>query len=214
MFSGNPQELILFFAARLLVLLIAGPVHEMAHAWSAYRLGDRTSYDYGRLSLNPLNHLDPLGTIMILLGGFGWFKPVPVNPYALRAAPNIRLGMALVSAAGPASNLLLAVGAAVLWRLGLRDAPVMVATVVYIFIYLNIALALFNMIPLPPLDGSKVLMGIAPYEWAEKLAYLEQYGLYILMAIIALPMITGLNILGWLIGGPIDLLMAILIGSW
>lgn len=197
---------------RLIVLTVAGPVHELAHAWMAYRLGDRTSYAYGRLSLNPLDHIDPLGAVMILLTGFGWFKPVPVDPYQLRRAPTARHGMAITAAAGPLSNVLLAVAAAILWRLGLSRLPEAISTIFLEFIWINLILALFNMIPVPPLDGSKVLMGVVPYEWAYALAPLEAYGPYIFMLLIALPWIVpGLNLIGLLIGGPAQLLFALLV---
>ena len=198
---------------RLLVLLIALPVHELSHAWAAYRLGDRTSYNYGRLSLNPINHIDPMGALFILLIGFGWAKPVPVNPYALRGVSNARQGMALVAVAGPLSNLVLAAAAAFLWRVGLRT-PWDFANGMYSeFIFINIILALFNMIPLPPLDGSKVLMGLIPLEWTDALAAIEPYGMTILMGLIALSwIIPGLNVIGMLIGGPAVLIYRILLG--
>ena len=106
--------------AKAVILLVALPIHEFSHAFVAYRLGDDTAARRGRLTLNPLRHLDPLGSLMIFFVGFGWAKPVPVNPYNLRHGP--RAGYALVAAAGPASNLLLAVLVAVLWRIGLFGA--------------------------------------------------------------------------------------------
>ncbi len=195
--------------ARLLILIIAGPAHELAHAWAAYRLGDRTAYAYGRISLNPLDHIDPIGALMILLTGFGWFKPVPVDPYQLRRAPSARHGMALTAAAGPLSNLLLAIIAAVLWRLGARNLPWDSISQIYVqFIWINIILALFNMIPIPPLDGSKVLMGIAPTEWSNALLSIEPYGMYIFLALILVPGLVSL-----LIGTPALLLFRLLVGS-
>src|SRR5512136_491481 len=129
--------------SRLLILLIALPVHELAHAFIAYRLGDVTSRDYGRLSLNPLDHLDPIGALMILLGGFGWAKPVPVNPYGLYRSRNASTGFALVSLAGPLSNLFLATLVAIPVRLGILP-PGFVESLVIQFIGINIALAVFN----------------------------------------------------------------------
>lgn len=199
---------------RLIVLIVAGPIHELAHAWTAYRLGDRTAYAYGRLSLNPLDHIDPLGAIMILLTGFGWLKPVPVDPYQLRRASTARQGMALTALAGPVSNLLLAALAAMLWRLGSSLMPQFIQEVSIEFIWINIVLALFNMIPIPPLDGSKVLMGLVPLEWVNTLAQLEPYGIYIFMALILLPRLSGFNLIGSLIGGPAMLLFQLLVGSW
>jgi Zn-dependent protease len=198
---------------RLIVLILALPVHELMHAWVAYRLGDRTAYDYGRVSLNPLDHLDPIGTFLILFVGFGWAKPVPVNPYQLRYASNARRGMALVSIAGPLSNLLLAAAAAFFWRLGLRP-PVGFIQGVYIdFISINIILALFNMIPLAPLDGSKVLMGIVPLEWTAPLASLERYGTMILMLVIFIPyVLPQFSPLDWFIWLPASWLFRFLLG--
>src|SRR5512139_950956 len=114
---SQPQVLILQLVSRVLILLIALPVHEMAHAFTAYRLGDVTARDYGRLSLNPLDHLDPIGALLILLYGFGWAKPVPVNPYGLYRSRDSTLGFALVALAGPVSNLFLAAVVAIPVRL-------------------------------------------------------------------------------------------------
>src|SRR5512136_1140407 len=140
---SQPQILVLQLVSRLLILIIALPVHELAHALVAYRLGDVTARDYGRLSLNPLDHLDPIGALMILLGGFGWAKPVPVNPYGLYRSRNSTTGFALVALAGPVSNLFLATLVAIPVRLGILP-PGFVESLVIQFIGINIALAVFN----------------------------------------------------------------------
>ena len=202
---------------RVITLLIAFTVHELAHAWAALKLGDDTAERMGRITLNPIAHLDPIGTIALILVGFGWAKPVPVNPYNLRG--NWRQSMALVALAGPVSNIVMAVIAAIPFRLGLVELTSVfggstvipsVAYFLYFFIYINIILALFNMIPIPPLDGSKILMGILPPELAERYSVVEQYGPILLLLVIFLPL--PINILGLLIGEPTQFLMRSLLG--
>jgi Zn-dependent protease len=209
MLFPNAAELV----GRLLILLVAATFHEAAHAWVAFKLGDYTAYARGRISLNPLDHIDPVGALMILLTGWGWFKPVPVDPYQLRRAATARQGMALTAAAGPASNILLAIVAALVWRLsaGLL-AHSFVAAVIETFVWTNIGLALFNMIPVPPLDGSKVMMGIVPLEWSEALLTLEPYGMYIFLAVIMASRF-GLDLVGPLIEQPASMLYWLLMGS-
>jgi Zn-dependent protease len=174
------ERFLLFFVA----LIIALTVHEAAHAYASYKLGDNTARSLGRLSLNPLVHLDPLGTVMIIfmsiIGfGIGWAKPVPVNPYRLRVGP--RTGMAIVAAAGPASNILLAAIFSAIWRQGIMgDLQPLLLTMVVV----NITLAVFNMIPIPPLDGFKVLMGLVPSRVASTMAPLEQYGPVLLLLLV------------------------------
>ena len=146
-------------------LLIAIPLlyaiifHELAHGWVAYRMGDPTAKNLGRLSLNPIRHLDPMGTIMLFLVGFGWAKPVPVNFANLR---DRRKGMILVASAGIVMNMILAFSALFLSRLLSLPESSMPAVVLYLFAKINIILAAFNLIPIPPLDGSKILLGFAP----------------------------------------------------
>lgn len=179
------------------ILLVSFPVHEFAHAFVAYRLGDDTAARQGRLSLNPLRHLDPLGTLMLIATqAFGWAKPVPVAPWRLRYGP--RIGHALVSAAGPLSNLLMAVLGAIVWRSGILDRlPVNLDMAVILFISINIGLFLFNLIPLGPLDGFSVLSGIVDARTAQRLEPLSTYGMYILMGLLMLGWVSpSLNILG------------------
>jgi len=191
--------------SRVLILLIALPVHELAHALIAYRLGDVTARDYGRLSLNPLDHLDPIGALMILIGGFGWAKPVPVNPYSLYRSNSSTTGFALVAVAGPVSNLMLAALVAVPVRLGLVP-PGFVGNLVVQFVWINIALAVFNLIPIPPLDGSRVAVAVLPQQWGEYILRLEQYGILIVLALA----FTG--VISILMGPPMNFLSQLILG--
>ena len=208
MFSFDLPSLL----AKAVILLFALPVHEFAHAFVAYRLGDDTAARQGRLSLNPLRHLDPLGSLMILFAGFGWAKPVPVSPWRLRNGS--RIGYALVSAAGPASNLLMAALVAVLWRAGLlQGMPPAVRTFAGVFMSINVALCLFNLIPLMPLDGSGVLGGIVGAQGARALAKVQTYGPIILMGLILLGYISPqLDILGKVLGGAVGAVVNLMLG--
>ena len=167
-------------------LLIAAIAHEFCHGFVAYKLGDSTAKNMGRLTLNPLVHIDPIGSIflplvLILLKSpfvFGWAKPVPVNFFYLK---HPRRDMILVSLAGPGINLFLSMFAAALLRLPfLREAPYLSLFLVSLLI-VNLVIALFNLIPIPPLDGSRVLMGILPYSYARFYARLEPYGFVIII---------------------------------
>lgn len=203
--------------ARVIVLLIAFTVHELAHAVTANYLGDLTPRRQGRITLNPLAHLDPFGTIMLLVSGFGWAKPVMVNPGNMRGNP--RTSMAIVAAAGPLSNLMMAAAASVPFRLGML-APTFAsegtlpsaAFVLTQFIWINLILAFFNMIPVPPLDGYKILLGILPLEMAYRLRPLEQYGFMILLALIFFLPMMGVDVLGRLVMTPASAAMGLLIG--
>ena len=186
-------------------LLYAIIFHELAHGWVAYRMGDPTAKMMGRLTLNPLKHLDPMGTMMLFLFGFGWAKPVPVN---LNLLHDRRKGMILVSSAGIITNMLLAFCALFLLRLLSSSLPETGVKLLYIFARINIILAAFNLIPLPPLDGSKILMGFAPPGVQKTLHSLERYGLLIIIALLYLgvldPIIRSFE---WLIISVIKLLM-------
>ncbi len=192
---------------RLLTLVVALTVHEFAHAWTAQRLGDDTPRLSGRLTLNPLAHLDPIGSFMLLLAGFGWAKPVPVNGYVLqRRTP---AGLMLVSAAGPLSNLLLAMAAALPLRAGLLSVGILqgsvggwIALFLQEFIFINLILLFFNLIPLAPLDGEKIAEYLLPPRGQELLYRLRPYGPVILMALILLGGFGGLNVLGLVVQTP------------
>lgn len=170
---------------RILVLLpgiILGlTVHEFAHGWTADRLGDPTARHAGRLTINPLAHIDVIGLLALILAGFGWAKPVPVNPYRFRG--NIRQGMLLVSLSGPAANLLLAFVLALLLAGGVGRLVPYGRQFLDAAIWINIVLAVFNLLPVPPLDGAKILAGIFPgsEEWLYRL---ERYGTLILLVLL------------------------------
>ncbi len=200
-------------AALLIAMLVGLTVHEASHAWVAHRLGDDTAKQAGRLTLNPLRHLDPLGALMVLLVGFGWAKPVPVSPWRLRYGP--RVGLALVAVAGPLSNLLLAMLVALLWRLGLfADAPRWALTMAWVFVALNVALLLFNLIPLAPLDGNSVLNGVVGARAAAALAPLRTYGPMILIGLIAIGYaVPQLDIIGRILGPLRQSLVQVLLGT-
>ena len=157
----------------LIPLLLSLSVHEWAHAWSAYRLGDDTASREGRLTLDPLAHIDPLGTFLLPMLGipFGWAKPVPVNPVRFRRNVSMRTGMMITAAAGPISNVILALLATVITALLLRFKPDVleaypaVSFLLGVAIQMNIALAIFNLLPIPPLDGSRVVDGLMPYRY-------------------------------------------------
>lgn len=203
--------------ARVIVLLIAFTIHELAHAVTANYLGDLTPRRQGRITLNPIRHLDPFGTIMLLISGFGWAKPVMVNPGNMRGNP--RTSMAIVAAAGPISNLLMAAAASIPFRLGALS-PSFASTgtipsldfVMTQFVWINLILAFFNMIPVPPLDGYKILLGILPLEMAYRLRPLEQYGFMILLALIFFLPLVGVDILNWFVMLPASAAMRFLFG--
>ena len=186
-------------------LLYSVIFHELAHGWVAYRMGDPTAKLQGRLTINPLKHLDPMGTLMLFLFGFGWAKPVPVNFNHLR---DRRKGMILVSGAGILTNMLLAFCALFLYQL-LSPSPSGIAgQLLYYFARINIILAAFNLIPLPPLDGSKILMGFAPPRVQNSLFRLERYGFFIIIALLYLGVLDPvIRFFEWMILSLMKLLM-------
>jgi Zn-dependent protease len=162
-------------------LLYSVVIHEVAHGWVAYKMGDPTAKWLGRLSLNPLRHLDLVGTLMLFLVGFGWAKPVPVN---FQNIPNQRKGLVFVSAAGVLANILIAFLALFIFRLFGFTLKGLAAVTVYTLVQINITLASLNLIPIPPLDGSKILMGLAPASLRFLLMRLEPYGLFIMVGLL------------------------------
>lgn len=170
--------------ATLLAVLVAITFHETAHGYVAYSLGDTTAKDQGRLTLNPLAHLDPIGALLMFIAGFGWAKPVPVNPFYFKG--DRTRGMMLVSIAGPLTNLALSFLAYFIYVAGSGFYSIPFLSIfLRSMVTLNIYLAIFNLIPIPPLDGSKILAGFLPKATAYKyLNTVEQYGFLILMVLI------------------------------
>jgi Zn-dependent protease len=212
------------FVARVIVvaimLLVGFPVHEFAHALAAYRLGDSTAKLFGRLTLNPVAHFDPLGGILLAVSfigsgfGFGWAKPTPVNPANLAGG---RRGEAMVAAAGPLSNLVLAAVAALPLRFILNtnlatEVPELIILILGLFVYINLVLMIFNLLPIPPLDGSKVLFAfLSPrlaWQWRP---ILEQYGFILLLLLFFLP--PGNSIGGQILGPILNAIFRLLVGG-
>ena len=198
--------------ALLIAMLVGLTLHEASHAWVASRLGDDTAKHAGRLTLNPLRHLDPIGSLMILFVGFGYAKPVPVSPWRLRFGP--RIGMALVAAAGPTSNLVIAVTVALVWRLVDSAAiPDWAWLLAQVMVALNVALLLFNLIPLAPLDGNSVLNGVVGGQVAAALTPLRTYGPMILIGLIFIGyFVPQLDIIGRVLGPAMEGLTTLLLG--
>lgn len=198
MLFGSPSPEVLVGIAVALVVGIT--FHEFSHALVADQLGDHRPRALGRVSLNPLRHLDPLGALFFLLAGFGWGKPVPVNAYALRGG---RRGLTLVALAGPVANFAVASIAAILFRLllqaGLLDAD-FPHRVMQLVVYFNVALGLFNLIPIPPLDGYNVVLPLLPPRQAFMAQRYAQYGYVALLLLLVLSYGPGNGPLGWLFG--------------
>jgi len=171
------------FVLLIIPLLYSVVIHEVAHGWVANRMGDPTAKLLGRLSLNPLKHLDPIGTLMLFLVGFGWAKPVPIN---MNNIADRRKGLIFVSSAGILANIFLAFGSLLLYRLLGQSSTGTVALIANYTAYINITLAALNLIPIPPLDGSKILMGFASRNTQYFLARIEPYGFFILIALLYL----------------------------
>jgi len=186
--------------------------HEFAHAWSAWKLGDDTAAREGRLTLNPMSHVSLVGTILIPLFSpvpFGWANPVPVNPARFRRDVSMARGMAITASAGPLANVALAVVAAVLLGLGVRFAPDLVDResptrfFLYAMLQMNVSLAIFNMLPVPPLDGSRIVAWLLPYRLQQQWHQLERFSLFLLIPVI----MYG----GRLVRGPINAIADLLL---
>ena len=217
--SQDPGAFLLFIVLLLTVLLVSITIHEFSHALVATGLGDDTAKRLGRLSLDPRVHLDPAGSLMILLAGFGWGKPVPVNARAFGV--NALKKMMFVALAGPLSNFALAFSIGFLFKAGILEWPaigiftpqpldtspsVLIGQLFAMALFLNLVLGVFNLIPLAPLDGSKVALGVLPRELALSYMRLEPYGPGILMGIIMLDIVANTGIIAWIIGPPINAL--------
>ncbi len=186
------------------VLLLSMMAHELAHGWIAYRLGDPTAKNRGRLSVNPLKHLDPLGTAMFIItylfSGFvfGWAKPIPVSPYYFR---NRQRGMAVVGAAGPITNFVIAVIFIVILNWIKPDATGRIFELFFLIFQINIVLGLFNLIPIPPLDGSRVVGAFLPRGAYEKWVAIDRYGILVVLAFIVIFQNQFFKLLRWIIWG-------------
>jgi Zn-dependent protease len=216
--GGNVQEAMISFVGYIIAIVLGISLHEFSHALVAYRLGDLTPVRDGRLTINPLAHFDVFGTLLILLVGFGYGKPVVVNPYNFRM--DRRAGMALVAIAGPITNILIAVVFGLTMRVLLNSysttpsyAIAVILNIFAIIVSLNIGLALFNMIPFPPLDGSKVLLALLPGEIAYSVerfyVQTQQYGLIVLMVLLYI----GGRFIGPLLAGPQAAIFNLIVGT-
>ena len=196
---------------RIITLVIAFTIHEFAHAWVATMFGDNTPSAAGRLTLNPLAHLDVMGSLLLLIAGFGWAKPVPINPYAMRT----RSGVMWTSLAGPFSNFLMAILAAIPLRLGVVSATGsnFLSQFLLEFMLINLVLMLFNLIPIAPLDGEKIAEYVWPPAWGKVLEKLSRYGPMILLVLILLGSFGSFNILGAVINPPMLNLASLLLGG-
>lgn len=184
------------FVFQLAILIFSVVIHEVSHGLAANAMGDPTAKYAGRLTLNPFKHLDPIGSLFVPLLGFlfggiiiGWAKPVPYNPYNLQVR-NKEIGSAMVGVAGPAANIFVAIifGLSIRifggWIQGLGGAAIPLAEIIGAIVFINLALAVFNMVPIPPLDGSKVLFSLLPYQWQGIKMALEQFGFILLLVFI------------------------------
>ena len=200
--NGFSLNTIIMVLLRIVVVLLAISVHEMAHGFAAYKLGDNTAKYDGRLSLNPLRHLDPFGALCMLFFGFGWAKPVMVNPNYFK---NHKRDMALTALAGPVSNFIMSyIGMLVYLHLCPLVDNIYLNTFFYMFINLNIGLGIFNLIPIPPLDGSKIFLSLLPGRIYYEIMRYEQFGFIVLIVALYLNVLDP--ILSFLSSFIIDIL--------
>ncbi len=195
----------LAFAFVAIPLLFSVIIHEVAHGWVAYKMGDPTAKWSGRLTFNPLKHLDPVGTLMLFLAGFGWARPVPVN---FNNISNKRKGLIFVSSAGIIANILFAFFALLFIRLFSQSSSGSAFILIYYVVQINLTLAALNLIPIPPLDGSKILMGIVSQRTQYSLARLEPYGFFIIIGFLYLGILDPLiGFFRWMIVMLIGILL-------
>jgi Zn-dependent protease len=197
------------FVAFVVTLAIAFTLHEFSHAAAAVAQGDQTPRMQGRLSLNPIRHIEPVGALFILIAGFGWARPVEFMPSRLRFG---RTGAVVVALVGPITNFILAFIAALVFRFGTEYGWLDTGswrTFLSIFFQLNVVLGVFNMLPIPPLDGSRLLSLLLPPSQHGILRFLEQYGIFILIAILLIPALTGTSLLGPLFTSVEDFILRV-----
>ena len=208
-FLKDPVSTLVSLSLVLLSILVAVTIHEFSHALASNKLGDTTAKSLGRLTLNPKSHLDPLGSLLFLFVGFGWGKPVPVDIYRIKKVPPL-IGMSMVSFAGPASNLITAIliGSCLkklALEFGLSEIWIELG---FTFVQISLVLAVFNLVPLPPLDGYKVILGILPRNLSIQYSGLEKYGPFALIILFFIDMtVPGISILSTLIGEPVKILL-------
>lgn len=215
MLNSSPPQLI----AGVITLLVAFTFHEFAHAWTATQFGDDTPSLFGRLTLNPLSHLDLMGSLLLLFTGFGWAKPVPINPHKIQQHSNSAL--MLVAVSGPLSNFVLALLAAIPLRFGwvTPSAPRFdffptPYTFLLFFLFTNLGLMLFNLIPLPPLDGEEVLAFLLPPNLQRIWEEFRPYGPYLLIALLVLGPMIGFNIIDLILRPAILSIAGLLLGGF
>ncbi len=209
-FAADPIAALVSLATLCVSLALCVTVHEFSHAYAATRLGDDTALRLGRVSLNPIRHLDPLGSAMLLLAGFGWGKPVPVEPRYLRIGE--RAGMAAVALAGPLSNIIAAVAVGVPLRFGLTQPSGIALEILLTLLHWNLILAVFNLLPVAPLDGFKVALGVLPPRAAAQFAKLEPYGPLLLLGVVGADFILRIGILSAIVSPPLDALRWVILG--
>jgi Zn-dependent protease len=203
------------FAIQIVIVIASITIHEFSHGYSAYLLGDDTAKRAGRLSLNPIRHLDPIGALMLLIVRIGWAKPVPINPYNFK---DQKIGTSITAAAGPASNFIIAILVAILFRL---IQPLSQINIIFYFIVfalqftvmINIALGLFNLIPIPPLDGSKIISGFLSDEMYFRWMQWEKQGAYLLMLIFGISFFLKIPLFQTVIVPPLNFFTTLLLGT-
>jgi Zn-dependent protease len=217
------MDIIFRLLIQIPILLFTLTIHEFSHGYVAYLLGDDTAKRAGRLTLNPISHIDPVGLLMLFIVHVGWAKPVPVNPYNFK---DQKRDMAITAAAGPASNFVMAIILSIIFRISNFDNPDFIYDYMgnmQIFVYIiyeiikyailiNLALGIFNLIPIPPMDGSKILGGFLSDEAYYKYTAQERKGAQILMIIFAISFVFKLNIIGRIIIPPLNFFLKLLIG--
>ena len=209
----------LIFIFQIPILLFTITIHELSHGLVAYMLGDDTAKRAGRLTLNPISHIDPIGLIMLFIARFGWAKPVPINPYNFK---NYKRDTAISAAAGPVSNFIMAILLSIVFQIITHFNPqimnygsMFTQFVMYQLVYaimINLALGLFNLIPIPPMDGSKILGGFLSDEAYYRYTARERQGAQILIIILLVSMVLRLNIIGSIIMPPLNFFLRLLIG--